>query len=249
MISYRPEDWHPAAFVSGCVLSIAYLVSWILEPTRSLWLALDEKVFWALNKTLGMGETWQVFWAVANNRAVDIVAALCMIGLFAHFVLRKGRERTDFFVAVSLLLAGLIYSASQIAGAIMIERKSPTMVHPDALRLSELVSWIPTKDISRDGFPGDHAVVLLICAGVITYYLPRAYAVAAWVLAVVFMAPRIVSGAHWLTDDLVGSAAVTGFVLSYVLATPLHSIITDRLERLVRRCRSRWRNWINRRRF
>ena len=85
-------------------------------------MALDEKVFWALNETLGKGETWQIFWAVANNRAVDIVAALCMIGLFAHFVLCKGWDRTDFFVAVGLLLAGLIYSASQIAGAIMTDR-------------------------------------------------------------------------------------------------------------------------------
>ena len=56
------------------------------------------------------------------------------------------------------------------------------------------------------------------------------------------MVPRIVSGAHWLTDDLVGSVAVAGFVLSYELTTPLHSIMTDRLERLVRRCRSRWRS-------
>jgi len=131
----------------------------------------------------------------------------------------------------------------------MISRPSPTVVHSDALRLSQLVSWIPTKDISGDGFPGGHAVVLLICAGVITYYLPRAYELAAWVLEVVFTVPRIVSGAHWLTDNLVGSVAVAGFVRSYVLATPLHSIMTDRLERLVYRYRSCWRDWINRRRF
>ena len=242
MIPHRPEDWHPVAFILGCGLSIALLMSWLFEPTRSLWLTIDENVFWALNNSLAWGRGWQVFWAVANNRAFDVVAALCMIGLFVHFLLRKGRGRTIFFVAAGLLLTGLVYSASQIAGAIMIERKSPTLVHPEALRLSELVSWIPTKDVSRDGFPGDHAVVLLICAGVITFFLPRAYAAAAWVLAVVFTAPRLVSGAHWLTDDLVGSVAVAGFVLSYVFATPIHSVMTDGLEPLIRRYRSRWFN-------
>ena len=249
MIRHRPEDWHPTAFVLGCGLSIALLMSWILEPTRSLWLTLDENVFWALNNSLAWGRGWQVFWAVANNRTVDVVSALCMIGLFAHFLLRHGRGRSNFFVAVGLLLTSLVYSASQIAGVIMVRRPSPTMVYPDALRLSELVSWIPTKDVSRDGFPGDHAVVLLICAGVITFYLPRAYATAAWVLAVVFTVPRLVSGAHWLTDDLVGSVAVAGFVLSYVFATPIHSIMTDGLERLIRRYRSRWRDRIDRLRF
>jgi membrane-associated phospholipid phosphatase len=238
VIRHRPEDWRPAAFVLGCGLSIALLMSWILEPTRSLWLTLDENVFWALNDSLAWGRGWQIFWAAANNRAVDAVAALSMIGLFAVFVLRSGRDRTDFFVAIGLMLTGLLVAAIQIAGAIMVTRLSPTLLLPGALRLSELVSWIPTKDAAGDSFPGDHATVLLICAGVITFYLPRTYAAAAWVLAVVFMIPRLVGGAHWLSDYLVGSAAVAGFVLSYVFATPLHSIMTDRLERLVRRYRS-----------
>jgi membrane-associated phospholipid phosphatase len=241
VIPHRPEDWHPAAFVAGCVLSIVYLVSLFIEPTRTLWLALDERVFWALNNSLAWGTGWQVFWAAANNRAVDVVAALCMIGLFAHFILRKARHRLDFFLAVGLMLTGLIYAGSQLNGAIYVERPSPTLVHPNAMRLSEMVSWIPTKDVSSDGFPGDHATVLLICAGVATFYLPRGYAATAWVIAIVFMAPRLMSGAHWMTDYLVGSAAVAGFVLSYVFATPLHSIMTDRLELLVRRYRSRWR--------
>jgi membrane-associated phospholipid phosphatase len=248
VIPHRPEDWHPAAFFLGCGLSIALLMSWFFEPTRSLWLALDENVFWALNNSLAWGRGWQVFWAIANNRAVDIVAALCIIGLFAHFVLRKARDRMDFFVAVGLMLTGLIYVGSQLTGAIFVERPSPTLVHPNAMHLSELVFWIPTKDVSSDGFPGDHATVLLICAGVITFYLPRCYAATAWAIAIVFMAPRLMSGAHWVTDYLVGSGAVAGFVLSYVFATPLHSIMIGGLEGIIRRYRARWRNWINRRR-
>lgn len=242
MISHRPEDWHPAAFILGCGLSIALLMSWILEPTRALWLTLDENVFWAVNNSLAWGRGWQVFWAVANNRAVDAVAALSFFGLFVHFIVRRGRERTEGYLAIGLMLTGLLIAAIQIAGAIMVTRPSPTVVFPGAIRLSELVSWIPTKDFAGDSFPGDHAVVLLICAGVITFYLPRAYATAAWVLAVVFTAPRLVSGAHWLTDDLVGSVSVAGFVLSYVFATPIHSVVTDGLEPLVSRYRSRWFN-------
>jgi len=236
----RSESWRPAIFASGCVLSIVYLASWFFEPTRPLWLALDERVFWALNDSLAWGTWWQVLWAAANNRAVDIVAGLAMIGLFAHYVLRRARERTDFFVAVGVMLTGLILVGNRISAALPVERRSATLVHPDALRLTELVPWIPTKDTAGDCFPGDHAMVLFICAGVITYYLPRAYAVAAWVLAVVFMAPRLVGGAHWLTDDLVGAAAVAGFVVSCALATPIHGVVTRRLEGWIGRCRARW---------
>jgi FAD/FMN-containing dehydrogenase/membrane-associated phospholipid phosphatase len=242
LIPHRSENWHPATLVSGCVLSIVYLASWFLEPTRALWLALDERVFWALNNSLAWGTGWQVVWAAANNRAVDVVAAVCMIGLFAHFVLRKAGDRTNFFVAIGVLLTGLIYAGSRISVAIDVGRLSPTLVHPDAHRISELVSWIPTKDSAYNCFPGHHALVLFICAGVITYYLPRAYAIAAWALTVVFTAPRLVGGAHWLTDDLVGSVAVAGFVLCIAFATPLHSGVTGALERLVGRGRSRWVN-------
>jgi membrane-associated phospholipid phosphatase len=240
VIPDRTDNWHPAVFVSGCVVSIVYLASWFLEPTRSLWLALDEKVFWALNRSLASGTAWQVLWAVANNRVIDVIAALGMIGLFAHFVLRKARDRMDFFVAVGFMLTALILVGSRISAALPVERRSATLIHPDALRLTTLVPWIPTKDTAGDCFPGDHAAVLFICAGVITFYLPRTYAVAAWALAIVFMIPRLVGGAHWLTDDLVGAAAVAGFVLSCALATPLHGVTTRRLESWIRRGRARW---------
>jgi membrane-associated phospholipid phosphatase len=240
LIFHPSEDWRPVVFVSGYVLSIVYLASWFFEPTSTLWRALDEKVFWALDASLAWGTGWQVLWAAANNRAVDVVAALGMIGLFAHFVLRQARDRTNFFVAVGVLLTGLIYVGSRISVAIDVGRLSPTLVHPDAHHISELVSWIPTKDSAYNCFPGHHALVLFICAGVITYYLPRAYAITAWVLAAVFMAPRLVGGAHWFTDLLVGSAAIAGFVLCCAFATPLHGIVTGALERLIRWGRTRW---------
>jgi len=69
LIPHRSASWRPTIFVSGCVLSIVYLASWFLEPTRALWLALDEKVFWALNTSLGWGTGWQAFWNVACDGA------------------------------------------------------------------------------------------------------------------------------------------------------------------------------------
>jgi membrane-associated phospholipid phosphatase len=215
-------------------------MSWYLEPTRSLWLTLDQAVFWDLNNSLADSRAWQIFWAVANNRVTDILSALSMIGLFVHFTRRHRSNRLENTVAVFLLLAVVAVVGVQIGKAMDIGRLSPTVIHSDALRLSELVPWLPTKDISTDSFPGDHATVLLIFVGIVTFYLPRAYATVASVLAIVFMAPRVVGGAHWLTDDLVGSGAIAGFVLTCVLATPLHSIMLDRLERWVGTVRSHY---------
>lgn len=242
-VPHRHEGSHPAALALGIGLSFAWFVSYFLDPTRSLWLAIDENVFWTLNGSLACCRAWQVVMALANSWLSDVVAALCMIGLYLHFMLGKGRHARDELIAIGVMLTALVIVAFQIGKAIPYQRLSATMVHGEAIRLTQLVPWIPARDSSGDTFPGDHAVVLFICAGVITYYLPRAYAIAAWALAAIFIAPRLVAGAHWLTDDFVGSAAIACVVLSCTFATPLHRLATDWLEGRIRRIRTRrWKS-------
>ena len=226
------EDWHPLAFALGCGSGVILLATWFIEPTRSLWLVLDERFFFLVNDSLVTAGAWQDFWALANNRIFDVVSALTFVGLFTYFVGRHRRDQLVRFVARGLLLTGMVVAAKQIAEALamVVNRKSPTLVFPDAVRLSELVPEIPTKDVGYVVFPGDHATILLVCAGFLTFYLPRRYAVIGWIATVIFSAPRLVSGGHWLTDDIVGAVAVAGFILTYVFATPLHRVITDRLE-------------------
>jgi membrane-associated phospholipid phosphatase len=235
------RDWHPVAFAAGCGSCILLLVSWFIEPTRSLWLALDDSFFFAVNRSLESDGFWQVVWAIANNRLVDVASALTFIGLYALYGGRFNRGQTDLFIARGLLLTGMVVAAKQIAEAVamLVERTSPTLVHPGAVRLSELVPDFPTKDVGHVVFPGDHATILLVCAGCLTFYLPRRYAFVAWIAAVAFSVPRLVGGGHWLTDDVVGAVAVAGFVVTYVFATPLHRIVTERLEATVKRIRSR----------
>jgi len=235
------QDWHPVAFATGCGFCVLFLVSWFIEPTRSLWLALDERFFFAANQSLASSRVWQVCWAIANNRVIDIVAALAFVALYGHYVRRHFRQRIGLSIARGLLLTGMVVAAKQIAEAlaVLVGRTSPTLVYPGAIRLSELVPEFPTKDAGNVVFPGDHATILLVCAGFLTFYLPRRYAVVGWIAAVAFSIPRLVGGGHWLTDDLVGSVAVAGFILTYVFATPLHRVVTDHLDTTVERIRAR----------
>ncbi|MEJ2187981.1 MAG: hypothetical protein P8Y93_00960, partial [Acidobacteriota bacterium] len=123
----RPGMWHPVALALGCSVSVALLASWLLEPTRSLWLALDERVFWSLNGSLACCRAWQVLWALANNRMVDVVAAVAMVGLYLHFMLRAGPVARDRLVAVGAMLTGLVLVAVQIGKALPIRRPSATL--------------------------------------------------------------------------------------------------------------------------
>ncbi len=225
--------WRPKLLLTGNLIALLLFTTWLLEPTRSLWLALDEQVFWAANRSLADGELWQKIWAIANNRAFDLVAAASMILLYAHFVLFRDRANLRRYIAIGILMSISILVIVKSGKWIPIERPSGTFIYPEALRLSDLLPSFYPKDASDDSFPGDHGLVLLICAGFIAFYLPRTYAVFALLFTVIFTIPRLMSGAHWLSDELVGAIGWGSLGLSWILATPLQGIAVGWLEKMI----------------
>lgn len=236
---YRQGQWRPYVLICANLLGTLLLASWLLEPTRSFWIELDTRVFWAMNNSLAEGRAWQWLWAISNNRLFDLVPASLMLLLFSHRSLLKDRENLSRYIAIGILLLITVVIASQVGKAIPIERQSATFEFPEALRISQLVPEIFTKDTASDSFPGDHGLVLLLFAGFVSFFMPRIYGIAAFIMMFVFTLPRLMSGAHWLTDEIVGALAVGAVTLSWVLATPLHNIVLNMIEGWVKRARSK----------
>ena len=228
-----PSGWYPTPLILCNLLGLLLMTSWILEPTRSLRMALDAKAFWAMNNSLSWGSGWQTFWAIANNRAFDLAAAASMGGLFAHQALWSDRGRLKHYLALGLFLLVTLLVVAQIGKGLPIERPSATAHFPNALHLSELVPNIPTKDYSGDSFPGDHGLVLLLCTGFAFIYLSSIHSLLALFFMVIFTLPRLMSGAHWLTDEIVGALAIGAVTLGWLFATPLHSYALGWFERRV----------------
>ncbi len=76
-----------------------------------------------------------------------------------------------------MLLTAVIIN--QLAQHLMpVKRASPSLFFPNINRVSELLH-IPTKDASKDSFPGDHGMMLLIFAGfMLRYFGKKAFAIA-----------------------------------------------------------------------
>ncbi|MET0084371.1 MAG: phosphatase PAP2 family protein [Sedimenticola sp.] len=230
--------WNTTALILCTLLPVLLMASWLVEPTHGLWQALDERVFWAMNNSLADNKSWQAIWAVANNRMFDLVAALSMVALFGHYALFRDRGNLRHYVAVGLVLVCAIVIAALIGTQLIpVERPSATAMFPEALRLSELTPWIKTKDYSGDSFPGDHGVVLMMCAGFLFWHLPRSYGILACIFAVLFTLPRLMSGAHWLTDEIVGAVAVDTLVMGWFFATPLQARLLAWFDALLGRIR------------
>ncbi len=88
-----------------------------------------------------------------------------------------------------------------------------------------------TKDSSGDSFPSDHGLMLLtFCCFMHRYISVKAFSIALLIM-VIFALPRIMAGAHWFTDIVVGSLSVVLIGTSWLLLTPLSDIMINWLDK------------------
>lgn len=221
------RSWYPLPFFLCHLFALLIYGSWLFEPTRVLWDALDARLFHLLNGSLEQGMDWRLFWAAANTKTADIFTGLVMILFFFLFIFSGPKtlriERLSMFGIMSgmILLSqdgGLVDLYKQI---IAVQRPSPSLVLEPVYRLSELVPHIKAKDASYSSFPGDHGIVTMIWIGSIWFFASWRWGVAATLIGTLILLPRMVAGAHWLSDNLVGSSLLALLMVAWILCTPL----------------------------
>ncbi|WP_429184280.1 phosphatase PAP2 family protein [Lelliottia sp. 489] len=204
---------------------LALFLSWYLPVNHGFWFPVDSGIFHFFNEQLVKSKVILWLVAITNNRAFDGCSLLAMGCLMLSFWLKEdatGRRRIILIGLVMLLTAVVINQLAQ--GLMPVKRSSPSLFFPNIHRVSELLN-ISTKDASKDSFPGDHGMMLLIFASfMLRYFGKKAFAVAL-IIVVVFAFPRVMIGAHWLTDIVVGSLSAVLIGVPWVLMTPL----SDRL--------------------
>ncbi len=94
---------------------------------------------------------------------------------------------------VMLLTAVVLNQLGQ--ALIPVKRASPTLTFTDINRVSELLS-VPTKDASRDSFPGDHGMMLLIFSAFMWRYFGK---VAGLIALIIFCGFCISQSNDWRT--------------------------------------------------
>lgn len=207
---------------------LALFFSWLLLPGHGFWFPVDAGVFRFFINLLTENRAFLWLVAITNNRAFDGCSLLAMGLLMLSYWVKEtpyGRRQIIIMGVVMLLTAVVL---NQLGQMIPVQRHSPTLFFTDINRVSDLLN-VPTKDASKDSFPGDHGMMLMIfCGFMLRYFGVRAFAISL-IIFVVFSLPRMMIGAHWFTDIFVGSLSVILVGLPWVLMTPLSDIIITRL--------------------
>jgi membrane-associated phospholipid phosphatase len=228
----RPH-WRFVPFLLSHLAAGLLIWSWLRPETRRIWDLYDAGTFRFFTSTLAGSEWWLQGLAAANGHKADLVAAVA-IGLLMLWNIRFYEKRCIFsgwlslgVFTISVLLAKELICGTLIHDVVGFQRASPSTVMEASHRVSELVPEIQTKDSSPLSFPGDHGFVLMSVALYMVYRGSGRQEMIAWLFLLVFGLPRVIVGAHWATDIVVGSSVVALLFTAWLMATPLHDRIVN----------------------
>ncbi len=237
MIQEKKWNWKGLLI---CHLLIAFLLTTFFIPfTRAYWEAIDLSFFRLINETLRDNRPMQVFWALANHKKADWIEDICIFLFFFSWIrtfpLEERSKKSAQFLFCVLYAAFTILIVNHLVFRNFIEvlRASPTIALENTVRLSKKIPWLSIKDSSPKCFPADHGTTAVLFAACYAYYARGKRAFYGILYSVFLCMPRLITGAHWLSDVIVGSGSIALLFLSWAFCTPLHRYWTERLQKVL----------------
>ncbi|WP_312229303.1 phosphatase PAP2 family protein [Pseudescherichia sp.] len=213
------------------VAGLALFLSWYLPVNHGAWFTLDSAIFHFFNHLLVESRAFLWLVAITNNRGFDVCSLLAMGSVMFTFWLQADGAGRQRIVAIGFMMLLTALIVNQLAQHLYpVKRASPTLYFSDIWRVSDLLD-ISTKDASKDSFPGDHGMMLLIFSTIMWRYFGVKTFLIALIIFVVFAFPRVMIGAHWFSDIAVGSLSAVLIGLPWVLLTPLSDGVISLFDR------------------
>lgn len=238
--TFLNNQWRLRPLLACHLTALLLLASWLWLPTRQLWDRFDLALFGLLNDPLHSGGLWAHIWAIGSMRPVDLGVGLLMLAVMlkADLVFRGAQVRRALFALLGTLLVLLLFRVgfAELVKLMGWQRPSASLVVEGSARLTELFpAWEERwdmKDSASRSFPGDHASVLLLWALFLSFFARGWHLLLVWCMALVFMLPRLVAGAHWASDALVGGAFLSLLGIAWGCFTPFAYRASEWLERM-----------------
>ena len=233
--SCRYQVWNRKMLVLIHIWIAVSLYTLFHPTTHSFWQKIDDVTFQALNQTLSWGKGWQIFWALANHKIADWVEDIVILIFFWLYIRSGSKEEKTYRISQMLLMifisAFVIFFVNKtlLRDNVDIIRLSPTLVTANSIKLSEHITWLKIKDGSNRSFPGDHATTALLFGLTFVFLGSKKLKTLAALYAIFLCLPRMILGAHWVTDVLIGSGAIVLFFLSWLYFTPLSHKLCSRI--------------------
>jgi len=219
------REWRWRQFALCHLAAVLLIISFLPgSPLRGMWDAIDAWGFYALNGSVAGGGIWAEAAAFANTKLFDFIstAILVLLLLSYGFFGRQGdfAWRMSGVVFLGLYMLILVYGRRKL-GIGEFDRLSPSLVLEPFFDLDAMFEDMRVKTRAGSSFPGDHANACMVFVPLLWMLGRKYWGLAALALAPFFMMPRLIGGAHWLSDALVGGTVFALLIVSWAVYTPL----------------------------
>lgn len=239
--NYPQKNWNIKSLIFVHLFVIFLLSTWYLPLTRTAWNLIDQQVFFLLNASL-KHSFWQNFWALANHKKTDWLHDVFML-LFFFFYIKKALGKKEKVQRASELIASILFFAltiftinkTLVPNFFHLSRSSPSITYEGAIRLSQILDWLAIKDYSRCCFPADHGTTASLFVGTIYLLMGRKAGFIALLYGIFFCLPRLVVGAHFTTDILIGSVPIALIALGWAYLSPFFFHFTSIIAKIMHR--------------
>ena len=192
------------------ILVFLLFLSWLIYPLRLLWQNFDEIIFFSLNKILSCGESIKILIAWLNSRYGDWIYEGCVLLLyfFAAFKKKKIHFLYNFlFLVFCIFITQICVNFFLLRKVLEIARYSPSYQFFHFIDLSYL-SFPNNRIFSTHSFPADHATTIFLCIIFSYYHLGKKNCLLLSIISCIFLLPRLIVGAHWLSDIIIGGGII-----------------------------------------
>ncbi|KAL0484347.1 inner membrane protein YeiU [Acrasis kona] len=223
--------WRPITLLTSLSAASIILFLWKnVKSVRDFCDDLDVRTFKFFNGLLRDHEFMRWPTALCTTKRFDVVADVLML-LILLVCMKKVQTRNTFraeiirFLSFFVSLVSLYLVLFKLVGLVEPERRSPTHYH-SAYRVSSMNTNMGVKDISESSFPSDHSAIALSWLFYMFTFKSLPVDLMSIILALFFCSPRLVSGAHYLSDSLIGSLGLVIISIGLYYGSPIHKIVT-----------------------
>ena len=187
-------------------------LSWFIPLTQQYWQHLDTHTYFLLNKSLIGHSFLQQAAAWINSRYGDWLYESIIVGTYLIYIAlptSQSRKAKAYNMLQAMLCIVLVQIINKMifCELLSLTRHSPSMTLERYVDLSAF-SYPNNKVISYNSFPADHAITLFLCSLFSWQHFNKPIATGVTVLSLLMILPRLASGAHWLSDVILGAGVI-----------------------------------------
>lgn len=193
------------------LLLAGLILFYVIFPDFCKMVDINSSLF--LNKYLLNSKVSQYFFGILSHRNESWINVIVMLGinLISIFFIKHNNLPHKECRTKSILIILYCWLSFQIVLLInnivfqkwlQFNRVSPSLIIPNFIRLSQVLNNAEIKDYSHNSFPAGHALILIYWILFINLYANKWIKLISCLLGILLVLPRMVTGAHWLSDTI-----------------------------------------------